>query len=140
VFELLKMAHLITIAMVSGLLLSHYVALRASAGREAEAGMALARRTLADITSFGVAFAWITGLTLLWSQYGSGEHPLSSWFTAKFLLVCVLTLAHIMQRVRASQLRRAGDFVRGRRIAEGWVSFAWISALFVICLAVIAFK
>jgi uncharacterized membrane protein len=140
VFELLKMAHLLTIAMVSGLLLSHYVTLRASAGREGEVGMALARRTLADITSFAIAFAWISGATLLWSRYGQGELPLSSWFHIKFLLVCVLTGAHIMQRSRSAQLRRAGELVRGRRIAERWVSFAWISALFVICFAVIAFK
>lgn len=139
-FELLKMAHLITIAMVSGLLLAHYVALRASAGREMEVGMSLARRTLADITSFAVAFAWISGLTLLWSQYGAGDRTLSAWFQAKFFLVCVLTLAHIMQRVRSAQLRRIGEPVMGRRVAERWVSFAWISALFVICFAVIAFK
>ncbi len=138
-FELLKMAHLITIAMASGLMLSHYVALRASAGRENEAGLALARRTLADITSFAVAFAWISGLTLLWSRYGAGDRELSAWFHAKLALVVSLTLAHILQRVRAAQLRRAGDFVKGRRIAERWVSVAWLMALFAICFAVISF-
>lgn len=139
-FELLKMAHLITIAMVSGLLLSHYVALRASAGRETEAGLALARRTLADITSFGVGFAWISGVTLFWSRYGAGDQPLSAWFHAKLVLVVVLTVAHAFQRFQAARFRRRGDPVRARRIAERWVSFAWLAALLVICLAVIAFK
>lgn len=139
-FELLKMAHLITVAALSGLLLAHYVALRASAGRETEAAIALTRRTLADISSFAVVLAWISGLTLFWSRFGSGEMPLSAWFYPKLVFVFVLTVAHFMQRMRAAQLRQLGDLVKARRIAERWVSIAWMSALFAICLAVIAFE
>ena len=139
-FELLKMAHLIMIAMGSGLMLSHYVMLRANAGLEEERGLALARRTLADITSFVVVFIWISGLTLLWSRYGGGERELSAWFYAKIVFVVLFTAAHVMQRVTAARLRRAGDLVAMRRVVERWVSAAWLAALFAICFAVISFR
>ena len=139
-FELLKMAHLIMIAMGSGLMLSHYVMLRASAGLEDERGLALARRTLADITSFVVVFIWISGLTLLWSRYGSGERELSAWFYAKIVFVALFTAAHVIQRATAARLRRAGDLVAMRRVVERWVSAAWLAALFAICFAVISFR
>lgn len=139
-FELLKMAHLIMIAMGSGLMLSHYVMLRASAGLEEERGLALARRTLADITSFVVAFIWISGLTLLWSRYGGGERALSAWFYAKLVFVVLFTAAHLMQRFTAARLRRAGDLIAMRRVLERWVSAAWLAALLAICFAVISFR
>jgi uncharacterized membrane protein len=137
-FELLKMAHLIMIAMGSGLVLSHYVMLRASAGLEAERGLALARRTLADITSFVVASIWISGLTLLWSRYG--ERELSSWFYAKLVFVVLFTAAHLGQRISAARPHRTGDLVALRRVLERWVSAAWLAALLAICLAVVSFK
>jgi uncharacterized membrane protein len=141
-FELLKMAHLIMIAMGSGLVLSHYVMLRASAGLEAERGLALARRTLADITSFVVASIWISGLTLLWSRYGDGdgERELSSWFYAKLVFVVLFTAAHLGQRISAARPHRTGDLVALRRILEQWVSAAWLAALLAICLAVVSFR
>jgi uncharacterized membrane protein len=139
-FELLKMAHLIMIAMGSGLVLSHYVMLRASAGLEAERGLALARRTLADITSFVVASIWISGLTLLWSRYGDGERELSAWFYAKLVFVVLFTAAHLGQRMSAARLRPTGDLVALRRVLERWVSAAWLAALLAICLAVVSFK
>lgn len=137
-FELLKMAHLIMIAMGSGLVLSHYVMLRASAGREAERGLALADRTLAEITSFVVAIIWISGLTLLWSRYGSGERALSAWFYAKLVFVGFFTAAHAMQRIAAAR-PGADDPAARRRIVERWLSGAWLSALLAICFAVISF-
>ena len=139
-FELLKMAHLIMIAMGSGLVLAHYIMLRTSAGLEEERGLALARRTVADITSFVVAFIWISGLTLLWSQYGGGRQQLSSWFYAKIVFVVLFTLAHVLQRMTAAQRRRAGDPVAMRRVLERWVSAAWLSTLLAICFAVISFR
>jgi uncharacterized membrane protein len=139
-YELLKMAHLIVIAMASGLMLSHYIMLRASAGLEGERGVALARRTLADVTSFAVAFMWITGLTLLWSRYGAGDREVSAWFYAKLVFVVLFTVAHVMQRISAARMRRIGDLVALRRVAERWLSAAWLSTLLVICLAVVSFS
>jgi uncharacterized membrane protein len=138
-FELLKMAHLIMIAMAAGLVLAHYIMLRASVGREEERGLALARRTIADITTFVVVFIWVSGLTLLWSRYGGGERELSAWFIVKLVFVALFTIAHVMQRVSAARLRRSGDLVALRRVVERWASAAWLAALFAICFAVISF-
>ena len=139
-FELLKIAHLIMVAMASGLTLAHYIALRASSGHEHEAGLALARRTIADVTSFAILFVWISGVTLLWSRFGAGDRELSAWFYAKLAFVLLFTLAHVTQRAMASRLRRRGDRVARRRSVERWVSLAWLMSLLAICLAVISFE
>lgn len=139
-FELLKMAHLIMIAMGSGLVLAHYIMLRAGAGLESERGLALAGRTLVGITSFVVVFIWISGLTLLWSRYGGGERELSAWFYAKIVFVLLFTAAHVMQRMTAARPRRAGDLAAMRRVLERWVSAAWLAALLAICFAVVSFR
>jgi hypothetical protein len=138
VFELLKMAHLIAVAMVSGLLLAFYIVLRASARRETEPGLNLARRTIIDVIGFSVALVWISGLTLLWSRYGAGDRELSAWFYAKIGAAMLFTLAIVMQRVDALH-RPSGQLVLSRRIAERWVSIAWLMALLTVCLAVISF-
>jgi hypothetical protein len=137
-FELLKMAHLIAIAMASGLLLAAYIVLRASARRETEPAIGLARRTIVDVVGFSVALVWISGLTLLWSRYGAGEHELSVWFYAKIGAAMLFTLAVVAERLGV--LRRiSSDLVAARRVAERWVSIAWLMALLTICLAVISF-
>lgn len=137
--EILLMAHLIVIAMATGMAVSHYVLLRASAGNDAEGGraLALARRTLGDFTTMVIVFVWITGLTLLWSQYAEGAHEVSAWFYAKIAFVGLMTAAHIMQRLAAA--RMPGDTAEGRRVIERWVSIVWLSALISICLAVVSF-
>ena len=139
-FELLKIAHLIMIAMASGLTLAQYVALRATAGREGEAGLALARRTLADLASFAIVFVWISGLSLLWSRSGIGKPDVNAWFYAKLAFVLLFTLAHAAQRATAGRRRRGGDRAATRRAGEKWVSLAWLMSLLAICLAVISFQ
>ncbi|MBK1625182.1 hypothetical protein [Afifella marina] len=138
-YEILRMAHLIMIAMVTGMAVSHYVLLRASAGREGEGGraLALARRTLGNFTTMVLAFVWLTGVLLLWSHYGMTEREVSAWFYVKILFVVVLTAAHIAQRVTAGGMR--GITIEGRRIIERYVSIVWLSALLSICFAVISF-
>ncbi len=137
--ELLKAAHLIMVAMAAGLVLAHYVMLRTSAGREEERGLALARRTIADITTFVVVFIWISGLTLLWSRRIAGVEPLSAWFYPKLGFALIFTVAHVCQRVAAARMRRAGPTEASRRILERWGSAAWLSALMAICFAVVSF-
>lgn len=137
-FELLKMAHLIAVAMASGLLLAAYIVLRASARRESEPGIGLARRTIVDVIGFSVALVWISGLTLLWSRYGAGDRELSAWFYAKIAAAMLFTLAVVMERMGALG-SPAGHPVAARRIAERWVSVAWLMALLTVCLAVISF-
>lgn len=137
--EILLMAHLMAIALVTGMAMSHYIMLRASAGNDAQAGhaMALARRTLGDVTTMIVVFVWITGLTLLWSQYGDPARQVSAWFYAKLLFVGILTAAHIMQRMTAARVH--ADQAEGRRLIERWVSVVWLAAMIAICLAVVSF-
>lgn len=137
--EILRMAHLIAIAMATGMAMSHYVMLRASAGSDGEGGraLALARRTLGDFTTMIVVFVWITGLTLLWSQFGQPGREVSAWFYAKLAFVGILTAAHIMQRITAARV--PGDQREGRQRIERWVSIVWLSALITICLAVVSF-
>jgi uncharacterized membrane protein len=136
--EILRMAHLIMIAMATGMAVSHYVMLRASAGNEdGGRALALARRTLGDFTSMVVVFVWITGLTLLWSDIGVPGREPSAWFYAKLAFVALMTAAHLMQRLTARRV--AADQAEGRRRIERWVSLAWLSALVAICLAVVSF-
>ncbi|WP_026380365.1 hypothetical protein [Afifella pfennigii] len=137
--EILRMAHLIMIAMLTGMAVSHYILLRASAGHEGEGGraLALARRTLGDFSTMVVVFVWITGLTLLWSQYGQAEETVSAFFYAKLGFVGLLTVAHIMQRITAARVAAASR--EGRQKIERFVAIVWLSALLAICLAVISF-
>jgi hypothetical protein len=137
--ELLKMAHFIAVAMATGLVLAHYIMLRASARREDEPGMALALRTAASVTSFVVVLIWISGLTLLWSRYGSGDREPSVWFFVKIGFVILFTAAHVLTRITAGRGSSAGDPVAARRRIERFVSLTWLAALLAICLAVISF-
>ncbi|WAJ29495.1 hypothetical protein [Antarcticirhabdus aurantiaca] len=139
-FELLKIAHLIMMAMASGSTLSSYVVLRASVGREDEAGLALARRTLAELTTFAVGFVWISGAALLWSRAHAPEPAVSAWFYAKLAFVALFTLAHAAQRLSGRRLRGGPDRVPARRGTERWASVAWLMSLLAICLAVVSFE
>ncbi|MGH6923300.1 MAG: hypothetical protein ACRED5_06130 [Propylenella sp.] len=139
-YEILRMAHLIMIAMATGMSVSHYILLRASSGVEGESGRALAfaRRTLGDFTTMVIAFVWVTGLMLLWGQYGDPAREVSAWFYAKLVFVGLMTAAHVMQRIAARRV--AADQAEGRRVIERWVSVVWLSALVAICLAVVSFS
>lgn len=138
-YEVLRMAHLIMIAMGTGLAISYYVMLRAGAGHDVEAdrGLVLGRRALADMMSMVLVFIWITGLTQVWSGQGHAQNPLNAWFYAKLAFVGLLTVAHVMERLTATGF--AGDAPRRQRLVERWASLVWLSALMAICLAVISF-
>ncbi|MYZ49700.1 hypothetical protein [Propylenella binzhouense] len=139
-YDLLLMAHLIIIAMVTGMAFSHLLMLRVSAGQSGERGLALAlaRRTMADFTTMAVIFVWITGVMLLWSQYGQTGRVVSAWFYAKVGFVGILTVAHVMQRMQAARMQGVvGEEDRAR--LELWVAVVWLAALVSICLAVVSF-
>lgn len=139
-YEILLIAHLMIIAMVTGMAFSHLLMLRVSAGQSGDSSLALAlaRRTLADFTTMAVVFVWITGLMLLWSQYGQTGRVVSAWFYAKVGFVGVLTASHLMQRMQAARMHgRVGDKERAR--LELWVAVVWLAALIAICLAVVSF-
>ncbi len=139
-YEILLIAHLILIAMGTGMSFSHLILLRASSGEVAERGAALAhaRRILGDFTTMVVVFIWITGLTLLWSGYGDAERTVSAWFYGKLAFVASFTGAHMMQRVRAARFQ-GDDYAGLIKRLELWTSLSWLSALLAICLAVVSF-
>ncbi|KQT55187.1 MULTISPECIES: hypothetical protein [unclassified Aureimonas] len=137
--ELLKIAHLVMIAMASGLTLAQYVTLRASVGREEEAGLDMARRTLADLATFAVVFVWVSGVLLLWSRLGADGPGVTAWFHAKVGFVLLFSVAHFVQRAKGARLRTSDDRTAVRRAAERWASVAWLMSLLAITLAVVSF-
>ncbi len=139
-FEILLIAHLILIAMGTGMAFSHLIFLRVSSGEAGERGLALAhaRRVLGDITTMVVVFIWITGLTLLWSRYGDPDRAVNAWFYGKMAFVGLFTGAHIMQRSKAARFQ-GDDYADLVKQLELWTSVGWLSALLAICLAVVSF-
>lgn len=137
--DILKAAHLIMIAMGTGIVVSHYVMLRASTGKEGEAGqvLALARRALGEVGSVVVLFIWITGIALATSGTVPGT-MLSGYFYAKVAFVILFTAAHFMQRRTAATWK--GDLAGLRNAVERWVSIAWLCALAAILFAVLSFE
>jgi uncharacterized membrane protein len=135
--KLLLILHLIVIAVGTGMSFSNYVNLRVAASEAGERGAALAnlRRQVMQIADVIVALIWATGLALLW-----GVRPeINSWFYIKIAFVLLLTIFHVMARRTAGQMARTGDLSLHGRL-ELFVSGVWISALFAIALAVIAFE
>ena len=139
-YEILQIAHLILIAMGTGMAFSHLIFLRVSSGESGERGLALAhaRRVLADFTTMVVVFIWITGLTLVWSRYGDPARTVNAWFYGKIAFVGLFTLAHVMQRLKAGRFQ-GDDYPELVKRLELWTSLAWLSALLAICLAVVSF-
>ena len=139
-YEILLIAHLILIAMGTGMAFSHLIILRVSSGEAGERGVALAhaRRVLGDFTTMVVVVIWITGLMLLWSRYGDPDRAVNAWFYGKIAFVGLFTGAHVMQRLKAARFE-GDDYAGLVRRLELWVSLAWLSALLAICLAVVSF-
>jgi len=139
-YEILLIAHLILIAMGTGMAFSHLIFLRVSSGETGERGLALAhaRRVLGDFTTMVVVFIWITGLMLLWSRYGDPDRTVSAWFYGKIAFVGLFTGAHFMQRLKAARFP-GNDYSDLVKRLELWTSLAWLSALLAICLAVVSF-
>ena len=139
-FEILLIAHLILIAMGTGMAFSHLIFLRVSSGEAGERGVALAhaRRVLGDFTTMVVVFIWITGLTLLWSGYGDPDRAVNAWFYGKMAFVGLFTCAHVMQRLKAARFQ-GDDYPDLVKRLELWTSLGWLSALLAICLAVVSF-
>ena len=138
--EILLIAHLILMAMGTGMAFSHLIFLRASSGEAAERGAALAhaRRILGDFTTMVVVFIWITGLTLLWSRFDDPNRTVNAWFYGKMAFVGLFTGAHVMQRLKAARFE-GDDYADLIKRLELWTSLAWLSALLAICLAVVSF-
>jgi len=139
-YEILLIAHLILIAMGTGMAFSHLIFLRVSSGEVGERGATLAhaRRILGDFTTMVVVFVWITGLMLLWSGYGDPDRAVNAWFYGKMIFAGVFTGSHFIQRLKAARFQ-GEDYAGLIKRLELWTSLAWLSALLAICLAVVSF-
>jgi uncharacterized membrane protein len=138
--QLLLAAHLILIAMGTGMSFSNLVNVRLARGETGERFKALAaqRRIIAQIGDGVIALIWLTGIALL---YATDPRALASngWFQAKLAFVVLLTLNHFLARRMAGTMARTGDPSLLPRL-EMFIGGVWLSALVAICLAVLAFS
>lgn len=139
--QILLMAHLILIAMGTGMAFSNFVNLRLADGAKGEAAQAFARQrmTIARFADLVVALIWITGLALFWTRSASGLESASGWFYAKMAFVVLLTLSHGLARATGGRMARTGDATLHGRL-ELAVAGVWLSALAAIIFAVLAFE
>jgi uncharacterized membrane protein len=139
--NLLLMAHLILIAMGTGMSFSNFVNIRLSQGQSGDIakGLSLQRRTIAQIGDVVIALIWVTGLSLLWTRNATLGPEQSGWFYAKIGFVILLTACHFMARRTAGTMVRTGNMSLLSRL-ELFAAGVWLSALASIILAVIAFE
>lgn len=139
--QILLMAHLILIAMGTGMAFSNFVNLRLADGAKGEAAQAFARQrmTIARFADLVIALIWITGLALFWTRAASGLESASGWFYAKMAFVVLLTLSHGLARATGGRMARTGDATLHGRL-ELAVAGVWLSALAAIIFAVLAFE
>lgn len=137
---LLLVAHLMLIAVGTGMSFGNYLNLRIAAGLTGEraAGLALLRQTTGRIGDGVITLIWLTGLALWWTRAASGVPTASGWFYTKLVFVILLTASHGLARHAARRMARTKDAALLGRI-ELYVAGVWLSALASILLAVMAF-
>ncbi len=135
--KLLLIAHLMFIAMGTGMSFSNFVNIRLAKGQSGDIakGLALQRRTMARFGDVVIALIWVSGLALLWAV----APELSGWFHAKLGFVVLLTASHAMARRTGLEIARSGNAALLSRL-ELFAAGVWLSALAAILLAVIAFE
>lgn len=138
--QILLMAHLILIAMGTGMAFSNFINIRLADGQTGEGARALGqhRMVLARVADVVITLIWLTGLALLWTRYSMGLQEVSGLFYAKIAFVVLLTGLHGMARATGGKMARSGDASLLGRL-ELCVAGVWLSALAAIMLAVVAF-
>ena len=136
----LLIAHLMAIAVGTGMSFGNYVNLRRAAGETGEraAGLAGLRRIIGRIGDVVIALIWASGLALLWLWVTEGGPAPGGWFYAKLGFVVLLTLCHVLARLTSARMAKSGDTSLLGRV-ELLVAGVWLSALASIGLAVLAF-
>jgi uncharacterized membrane protein len=139
--ELLLMAHLIFIAMGTGMSFSNLVNVQLSSGEKGEGFKALAaqRRMIAQIGDGVIALIWLTGIALISTAQSTDALIANGWFQAKLAFVVLLTLNHLLARRTAGAMARSGNGALLPRL-QIFIGGVWLSALVAICLAVLAFR
>jgi uncharacterized membrane protein len=129
--------HLMFIAMGTGMSFSNLVNTRLAIakGGEFAKGLALQRRTIAQIGDGVIALIWVSGLALLWLT----PFTPNAWLYAKIAFVIILTACHGLARRTAGEIMRTGDMSLLPRL-RNFIAGVWLCALIAIALAVIAFS
>lgn len=137
----LLIAHLMAIAIGTGMSFGNYVNLRRAAGETGDRAAALAglRRMIGRIGDVVVSLIWASGLALLWLWVAEGGPAPGGWFYAKLGFVVLLTACHGLARLTSARMAKSGNTALLGRI-ELLVAGMWLSALASIGLAVIAFR
>jgi uncharacterized membrane protein len=137
----LLIAHLMAIAVGTGMSFANYINLRHASGETGERAAALAalRRTIGRIGDIVIVLIWASGLALVWNWIAQGGPAPGGWFHAKLAFVVLLTVCHGLARHTSGQMARSGNAALLGRI-ELFVAGVWLSALASIVLAVIAFR
>jgi uncharacterized membrane protein len=138
--QLLLIAHLILIAMGTGMSFSNLVNVRLSQGEQGERFKALGaqRRVIAQIGDGIIALIWLTGIALIFAADSRSALESNGWFQAKLAFVVLLTLNHFMARRTAGVMARSGNAALLPRL-QMFIGGVWLSAVVAICLAVLAF-
>ena len=137
----LLIAHLMAIAVGTGMSFGNYVNLRHAASETGDRAAALAglRRTIGRIGDVVILLIWASGLALLWAWMAQGGPAPGGWFHAKLAFVVLLTVCHGLARHTSGRLARSGTPALLGRV-ELFVAGVWLSALASILLAVLAFN
>lgn len=139
--DVLLIAHLMLIAIGTGMSFGNYVNLRHAAAETGERAAALAalRSTIGRIGDVVIVLIWASGLALMWNWVAGASPVFSGWFYAKLGFVVVLTLSHALARRTSAAMARTKDASLRDRV-ELCVAGVWLSALAAIVLSVIAFE
>lgn len=116
------------------------VVMRFAAVSSAEGVAALKRLppVFAQISAYGLALLWISGLILIWSVYG-GPQNLPGLFWLKIAFVLILTALTGLQHATYGAIRRTGNgALAGRLKVIGPAS--GVSALIALIIAVFVFN
>ncbi len=138
--QLVLMAHLVLIAMGTGMSFSNLVNMRLSRTQSGDVakGLQLQRRAIARIGDGVIAFIWLSGIALVFITLAQGGSVASPAFTAKLGFVLLLTACHGLARATARRLAAGPDPALFARL-EMLIGGVWLSALAAIVLAVAAF-
>jgi uncharacterized membrane protein len=136
----LIMAHLILIAMGTGMSFSNLVNVRLAMSTQGEGfkALALQRRVIARIGDGIIALIWLSGIALLLMRPPSSLGS-NGWFQAKLAFVVLLTINHFLARRTAGEMARSGNATLLPRL-QIFIGGVWLSAVVAICLAELAFR
>lgn len=127
----------LVMALGAGMGLVRIAPFAATASDDQKSILFRAIKILGDHINIGLAVLWISGLLMLWLQYGWGV-GVSHWFWVKMLLVLVLTAtAGIGSKAR--RLMMAGDATQAPK-ARLMGRIAVVSGLLTILCAVFTFN